>query len=82
MLQDYFRQTQLIIIYFTSSPTFVADLEGRIRSPYTRISYDLFDETNIANFASINNGNGTKSVFCVYTIMNIFIQELSCMGNF
>lgn len=51
----------------TSSPTFVTDLENRIRNPYTRISYDNFDETNIANFASINNGNGTRSVFCVYS---------------
>ncbi len=51
----------------TSSPTFVNDLKTRIRSPYTKISYDSFDETNIANFASINNGNGTRSVFCVYS---------------
>ncbi|MBS1551590.1 MAG: endonuclease [Bacteroidetes bacterium] len=51
----------------TSSPLFITDLENRIRSPYTRISYDSFDETNIANYASINNGNGTRSVFCVYT---------------
>lgn len=50
-----------------SNINFVSDLEGRIRSPYTRISYDSFDETNIANFAAINNGNGTKSVFCVYS---------------
>jgi endonuclease I len=51
----------------TSLPSFIADLENRIRSPYTRISYDSFDETNVANFASRNNGNGTRSVFCVYT---------------
>ncbi|MDZ4712872.1 MAG: endonuclease [bacterium] len=51
----------------TSSPAFVTDLETRIRVPYVRISYDNFDETNIANFASINNGNGTRSVFCVYS---------------
>lgn len=51
----------------TSSPTFINDLKTRIRIPYTKVSYDLFDETNIANFASINNGNGTKSVFCVYS---------------
>lgn len=51
----------------TSSVTFITDLESRIRSPYTRISYDNFDETNIANFASIDNGNGTRSVFCVYS---------------
>lgn len=51
----------------TSSASFVNDLKSRIRSPYTRISYDNFDETNIANFASIDNGNGTRSVFCVYS---------------
>ncbi|MCY7361844.1 MAG: hypothetical protein LH629_07235 [Ignavibacteria bacterium] len=51
----------------TSSPTFITDLEGRIRSPYNRITYDNYDETMIANFASVNNGNGTRSVFCVYT---------------
>ncbi len=50
-----------------NSPNFVNDLKARIRSPYTKISYDQFDETNIANFASINNGNGTRSVFCVYS---------------
>ncbi len=47
--------------------SFIADLKNRIRNPYIRISYDNFDETNIANFASINNGNGTRSVFCVYS---------------
>lgn len=50
-----------------SSISFINDLKSRIRSPYTRISYDLFDETNISNFAAIDNGNGTKSVFCVYS---------------
>ncbi len=50
-----------------NSSSFVDDLKARIRSPYTKISYDQFDETNIANFAAINNGNGTKSVFCVYS---------------
>lgn len=51
----------------TSSPSFVTDLKNRIRNPYNRISYDNYDETNIANFSSVNNGNGTRSVFCVYT---------------
>jgi endonuclease I len=50
-----------------NSLTFITDLESRIRSPYTKISYDLFDETNVANFASKDNGNGTRSVFCVYS---------------
>jgi len=51
----------------TSSASFVTDLESRIRSPYTRIAYDNYISTNINNFAAIDNGNGTKSVFCVYT---------------
>ncbi len=50
-----------------NSTSFINDLENRIRNPYTQISYNSFDETNIANFASINNGNGTRSVFCVYS---------------
>ena len=50
-----------------SSSSFVTDLETRIRVPYTKISYDNFDETNIVNFASFDNGNGTRSVFCVYS---------------
>ncbi|MBK7501149.1 MAG: hypothetical protein IPI19_19285 [Ignavibacteriales bacterium] len=55
--------------------SFIADLKNRIRNPYTRISYDNFDETNIANFASINNGNGTRSVFVFTLIINISILE-------
>ena len=51
----------------TSASTFVGDLKGRVRSPYTKVSYDNFDETFVANFAAINNGNGTKSVICVYS---------------
>lgn len=50
-----------------SSPTFVDDLKTRVDSPYTKISYDNFDETNIANFAASDNGNGTSSVTCVYS---------------
>ncbi len=51
----------------TASPSFLNDLKSRIRSPYNRISYDEYDETMIANFAAFNNGNGTHSVFCVYS---------------
>ena len=50
-----------------NSPAFVSDLKTRIRTPYTQINYSSFDETNIANYASKDNGNGTRSVFCVYS---------------
>jgi hypothetical protein len=66
--------------YSTVSPTsssFITDLEARIRSPYTKISYDQFDETNVANFASRDTvvSGTTYGVFtdvysgenCVYT---------------
>jgi len=50
----------------TSSLNFVSDLQTRIRSPYTRISYNDF-KNYIENFASRNNGDGTRSVDCVYS---------------
>jgi endonuclease I len=61
LAQDYYNAIN------PSASSFISDLQTRIRVPYTKISYDQFDETNIANFASINNGNGTRSVFCVYS---------------
>ena len=51
----------------TSNVTFVEDLKTRIRSPYTKISYAQFDETNIANFASYDKGDGKRGVRCVYS---------------
>ena len=51
----------------TGNATFVADLESRIRSPYTRISYDLFDETNVANFSSYLISGSTRGVVCIYS---------------
>jgi len=48
-------------------PSFVEDLKNRIRSPYTKVSYDLFDETNIANFAAQPNNSGGYFVTCVYS---------------
>jgi endonuclease I len=66
--------------YSTINPdttTFITILQTRIRSPYTKISYDQFDETNVANFASRDTviSGTTYGVFtdvysgenCVYT---------------
>lgn len=50
-----------------SSPTFVTDLKARVRSPYTRVSYNNFDETNVANFASFAYPGGGRAVYCVYS---------------
>ncbi|MBZ0200902.1 MAG: endonuclease, partial [Ignavibacteriaceae bacterium] len=51
----------------TSSSSFVDDLKARVRSPYTKIAYDNFDETNIANYAAQSNGSGGYYVTCVYS---------------
>ena len=50
----------------TSKSSFVTDLHNLIY-PHTRITYDNFDETNIANFASYDTTGGQEAVVCVYT---------------
>ncbi len=50
----------------TSSATFVTDLHNLI-NPHRRITYDNFDETNIATFASRDTTGGQRAVTCVYT---------------
>jgi endonuclease I len=50
-----------------SSSSFVNDLKSRIRSPYTRVAYASFDETNVTNFASRDTSGGQKVVTCVYS---------------
>ncbi len=47
--------------------TFIDDLKNRIRNPYTWVPYGQYDETILANYESIDNGDGTRSVFCVYS---------------
>ncbi len=46
---------------------FISDLQTVIRNGYTKVSYDNFDETNVTNYASQDNGDGTWHVICVYT---------------
>ncbi len=51
----------------TSSSSFISDLQSRIRSPYTKIPYNNFDETNVANFASWQVDATHRAVRCVYS---------------
>ncbi len=53
----------------TGSTAFVTDLHNLIY-PHTQISYDQFDETNIADFASRDTTGGQKAVTCVYSGQN------------
>lgn len=50
-----------------ANPTFVTDLKERIRRNYTKVSYDQFDETNVANYASRDTSGGKRAVTCVYS---------------
>jgi endonuclease I len=62
--------------YYTSiNPTlssFISDLKSRIRTPYTKITYGYFDESNIANFASFNYTGGQRFVYCIYSHYQYF----------
>jgi len=53
----------------TSRSSFVTDLHNLIY-PHTRITYDNFDETNVANFASRDTINEQRVVTCVYSGLN------------
>ncbi len=53
----------------TTRSTFVTDLQNIIY-PHNRITYDNYDETNVANFASRDTTNGQRVVTCVYSGLN------------
>ncbi|HEX2869148.1 MAG TPA: endonuclease [Ignavibacteriales bacterium] len=50
----------------TSSPTFIQDLQARIRSPYQKWTYDDYKTTMIP-FVSRDTSDGKKVVTCVYS---------------
>ena len=50
----------------TGSPTFITDLEARIRSPYTIVSYKNFIN-NVEQFASRDTTGGKRVVTCIYS---------------
>jgi endonuclease I len=54
----------------SATSSFITDLESRIRSPYTHVSYAQYDETNVAFFASRDTTGGQKVVTCVYSGQN------------
>jgi endonuclease I len=50
-----------------ANSTLITDLQNRVRSPYTKISYDLYDETMVAEFASREAPAGQRSLTCIYS---------------
>lgn len=65
----------------SSNSTFVTDLHNLI-NPHTRITYDQFDETNVANFASRDTSGGNKVVTCVYSGENYVYIPPFAWGHF
>jgi endonuclease I len=48
-------------------PTFVADLQARIRNPHVKVSYDLYDETMMAEFAFQDTAAAQRVATCAYS---------------
>ena len=65
----------------TSSSSFVTYLHALI-NPHTRITYDNFDETNVANFASRDTTGSQKVVTCVYSGENYVYTPPFAWGHF
>ena len=50
-----------------ANTTLITDLQNRVRTPYTKVSYDLFDETMVTEFASREAPGGQRSLTCIYS---------------
>jgi endonuclease I len=49
------------------SNSFVVDLQNRIRSPYTKITYDQYDETMMTHFAVGDAAGNQRFATCAYS---------------
>ncbi len=50
-----------------ASTTFITDLQNVIRNPYVKVSYDLYDETMVAQFEFRDTTGGQKVQECAYS---------------
>jgi len=50
-----------------ANSTLITDLQNRVRSPYTKVSYGLYDETMVTEFASREAPGGQRSLTCSYS---------------
>lgn len=57
--------------YFSSidpqAPSFITDLQNRVRAPYTKVLYDNYDETMMTHFAFAESTAGKRTAICVYS---------------
>lgn len=65
-----------------AASSFVTDLESRIRTPYTRISYDNYKTTIIPNFESRDTTVSRKVVTCIYSGLNyVYTPPFAWIGG-
>lgn len=50
-----------------ANSTLIVDLQTRVRTPYTKVSYDLYDETMVTEFASREAPGGQRRLVCIYS---------------
>jgi len=65
-----------------SNSSFVTDLETRIRSPYTQVSYDNYKTTIIPNYEARDTTGGQMVVTCVYSGQNYVYTPPFAWGTF
>jgi endonuclease I len=50
-----------------ASSSFISDLQNRIRTPYTKVNYDQYDETMMTNYAVSDTTGNQRVAKCVYS---------------
>lgn len=51
----------------STSSLFISQLQNRVRNPYTKVSYDLYDERIVAQYEFRDTLNGQKVQECAYS---------------
>jgi endonuclease I len=66
----------------SASSSFITDLESRIRTPYTRITYDNYKTTIVPNFESRDTTSSRKVITCIYSGLNyVYTPPFAWIGS-
>ena len=66
----------------SASSSFITDLESRIRTPYTRITYDNYKTTIVPNFESRDTTSSRKVITCIYSGAQLCLHSAFCLDWF
>ena len=62
--------------------SFITDLESRIRTPYTRITYDNYKTTIVPNYESRDTTFSRKVITCIYSGLNyVYTPPFAWIGS-